>query len=198
MNQGVTFKDPQSVKVSFDTHIEEDVIIEPHVIMGPGVHIETGAIIRGFSYLEGCVIGAHAQVGPFARLRPETHIGASAKIGNFVEIKKSSLGRQTKVGHLSYIGDAILGSDVNIGAGTITCNYDGSKKHTTRIGDRTFIGANTALIAPVSIGEDCVVGAGSVITKNVESGTLAISRSPQTSLPRKLKRPESSPHIEST
>lgn len=188
MKKGVTFKHPGSVMVSYDTRIDEDVVIEANVIIGPGVHIGKGALIRGFSYLEGCVVGPYAQVGPFARLRPETTLGEKTRIGNFVEIKKSSIGAGSKIGHLSYVGDATVGAHVNIGAGVITCNYDGVQKHRTQIGDESFIGANVALVAPVSIGAQSLVGAGSVITKNVDVEMIAVSRSPQNVFSRKGRR----------
>ncbi|MFN7662266.1 MAG: bifunctional UDP-N-acetylglucosamine diphosphorylase/glucosamine-1-phosphate N-acetyltransferase GlmU [Alphaproteobacteria bacterium] len=179
LEKGVTLQNPDSLYVSYDTHIEPDVTIEPHVVMGPGVRVHSGAQIRAFSYLEGVTVGPSAVVGPFARMRPGTVVGEKCKIGNFVEIKKSTLGAGTKVSHLTYIGDAELGEGVNIGAGTITCNYDGYNKHQTVIEDGVFVGSNTALVAPLTVGKDAMIGAGSVVTQDVPAGDIAISRSAQ-------------------
>lgn len=179
MNSGVTFIDPSSVYLSFDTFIKADAIIEPYVHFGCGVTIEAAVRIRSFSYLEGCTIESHAIVGPFARIRPETLVGESARVGNFVELKNATLGNGSKVNHLSYIGDSDVGQKTNIGAGAITCNYDGYKKHKTTIGNNVFIGANTSLVAPVVIEEGSIVAAGSTITKNVQKDAIASGRAQQ-------------------
>ena len=179
MENGVTLVDPETVYFSHDTTVENDVTIEPNVVMLPGVRIETGAVIKAFSHLEGATVGAGASVGPFARLRPGASLGERAKVGNFVEIKKASIGDGAKVSHLTYLGDAIVGEDANIGAGTITCNYDGFNKHVTKIGSGAFIGSNSSLVAPVTIGDGAYVGSGSVITKDVEPDALAVARGRQ-------------------
>ncbi len=176
MRNGATLIDPATVYFSSDTTIGRDVVIEPHVIFGPGVTIHDGARIKGFSHLEGANIASGATVGPYARLRPGADIGENAKVGNFVEIKNAVIGDSAKVNHLSYVGDAEVGTSANIGAGTITCNYDGFRKHQTAIGAGAFIGSNTALVAPVKIGDGAFVGSGSVITSDVEPDALAIAR----------------------
>jgi len=176
---GVTLKDPKTVYFSFDTHLEADVTIEENVHFGPGVFIGAHTRVRAFSYLEGVAVKERVTIGPFARLRPGTFLEKDVLVGNFVEIKKSILHEGVKVNHLSYIGDAIVGAKANIGAGTITCNYDGFHKHQTVIGARAFIGSNSSLVAPVRIGDGALVGAGSVITRDVDQEALAISRSPQ-------------------
>ncbi|MCA0405003.1 MAG: bifunctional UDP-N-acetylglucosamine diphosphorylase/glucosamine-1-phosphate N-acetyltransferase GlmU [Proteobacteria bacterium] len=183
MRAGVTLIAPETVFFSLDTELGRDVLVEPNVVFGPGVKVESGAIIHAFSHLEGAVVRAGATVGPFARLRPGADLGEGAKVGNFVEIKKATLGREAKVSHLTYIGDAEVGEDANIGAGTITCNYDGFSKYITRIGAGAFIGSNTALVAPVTIGAGATVGAGSVITHDVEPDALALTRAPTKALP---------------
>ena len=165
LDAGVGMQDPDSVFLSFDTEIAADVVLEPHVKINTGVSIGQGTIIKAFTHLEGVSIGQDAQIGPYARLRPGTRVCDEAKIGNFVETKKADIGRGTKVSHLSYIGDAELGMDVNIGAGTITCNYDGYNKHLTKIGDGAFIGSNSSLIAPVTIGKGAYLGSSSAISK---------------------------------
>ncbi|MFT4715023.1 MAG: bifunctional UDP-N-acetylglucosamine pyrophosphorylase/glucosamine-1-phosphate N-acetyltransferase [Paracoccaceae bacterium] len=185
---GVTLAAPDSVYFAFDTMIGRDVLIGPNVVFGPGVTIESGAEIKAFSHLEGCHISEGASVGPFARLRAGAEIGADAKVGNFVEIKEANIGKGAKVNHLSYIGDAEIGEAANIGAGTITCNYDGVLKHKTVIGAGAFIGSNTALVAPVSIGAEAMTGSGSVITSDVEDGALAIARAVQVNKPGLAKR----------
>lgn len=182
MRNGVTLLAPETVFFALDTQLEPDVVVEPHVVFGPGVKAESGAVIHAFSHLEGATVRAGATVGPFARLRPGADLGAGAKVGNFVEIKKSTLGEGAKVSHLTYIGDAEVGAGANIGAGTITCNYDGFNKALTKIGAGAFIGSNTALVAPVSVGEGAIVGAGSVITENVAGDALALTRAPQKAL----------------
>jgi len=183
MAAGVTLVAPETVWFAHDTALGRDVVIEPNVIFGPGVHVGDHAVIRGFSHIEGASIGAGAQVGPYARLRPGAVLGAKAKVGNFVEIKKAELGAGAKVSHLTYLGDASVGAEANIGAGTITCNYDGYFKYRTEIGAGAFIGSNSALVAPVSIGAGAIVGAGSVITSNVEADALALARGAQTVRP---------------
>ncbi len=176
MAGGVTMTDPETVWLSFDTVLGRDVTIEPHVFFGPGVTVGDGVCIRGFCHMEGVAVAADAVIGPFARLRPETTIGRGAHVGNFVEIKKSEIGEGAKANHLSYIGDAVVGAAANIGAGTITCNYDGFTKSLTEIGQGTFIGSNTALVAPVKVGAGAIVGAGSVISRDVAAEALAMTR----------------------
>lgn len=183
MDEGVTLTAPDTVFLAFDTHIGRDVVVGPHTLFGPGVTVETGATIKGFCHLEGCHISSGAQVGPFSRLRPGAEIGDDARVGNFVEIKNASLATGAKVGHLTYLGDASIGAAANIGAGTITCNYDGVFKHQTEIGDNAFIGSNSALVAPVKIGEGALVGSGAVITKDVPAGDLALARGRQENKP---------------
>ena len=183
MRAGATLVAPQTVFLSYDTQIGRDVLIEPHVVCAPGVAIEDGATIHAFSHLEGARVARAASVGPYARLRPGADIGAGAKVGNFVEIKKAVLQTGAKVNHLSYIGDAFVGAGANIGAGTITCNYDGFSKAQTHIGAGAFIGSNSALVAPVTIGAGAYVGSGSVITKNVEADALAVARGRQVAKP---------------
>jgi len=179
MEAGVTMTDPTTVYFSHDTEIAADVTIEPGVFFGPGVRVEAGATIKAYSHIEGTVIRAGASVGPFARLRPGADIGEGAKIGNFVEVKKSTIHAGAKVSHLSYIGDASVGAGANVGAGTITCNYDGFLKYKTEIGAGAFIGSNSALVAPVTIGGGAIVAAGSVVTKDVTSDALAVARGKQ-------------------
>ncbi|MCA0401036.1 MAG: bifunctional UDP-N-acetylglucosamine diphosphorylase/glucosamine-1-phosphate N-acetyltransferase GlmU [Proteobacteria bacterium] len=179
MQAGVTMIAPETVFLSLDTVIARDVVIEPNVVIGPGVSIGDGAVIHAFSHLEGARVGAGAGVGPFARLRPGATLGEKAKVGNFVEIKNADLGPGAKVSHLSYLGDASIGAEANIGAGTITCNYDGFRKFRTEIGDNAFVGSNSALVAPVRIGEGAYVGSGSVITEDVPANALALARGRQ-------------------
>jgi bifunctional UDP-N-acetylglucosamine pyrophosphorylase / glucosamine-1-phosphate N-acetyltransferase len=179
MRGGVTLLDPASTFLSHDTVFGRDVTIEPNVFIGKGVAIEDDVVVHASSHLEGCRIGTGAQVGPFARVRPGTVIGARAKIGNFVEIKAAEIAEGAKVSHLSYIGDATVGREANIGAGTITCNYDGFLKHRTVIGDGAFIGSNSSLVAPISIGQGAYVASGSVVTRDVAKDALAIGRAPQ-------------------
>ncbi|MDB5478295.1 MAG: UDP-N-acetylglucosamine diphosphorylase/glucosamine-phosphate N-acetyltransferase [Alphaproteobacteria bacterium] len=179
---GVTLHDPQSVYFASDTVIGQDVIIEPNVFFGPGVTIGNNVHVKAFSHIEGATISDNVEIGPFARIRPETTIEENARIGNFVEIKKSQIGKGAKVSHLSYIGDATLGQNVNIGAGTITCNYDGFNKNKTTIGNGAFIGSNSSLVAPVVIGDNAMVAAGSVITKLVTPEALALARGRQTEI----------------
>jgi bifunctional UDP-N-acetylglucosamine pyrophosphorylase/glucosamine-1-phosphate N-acetyltransferase len=179
LQEGATLIDPESVWFAFDTRLGRDVTVEPHVVFGPGVEIADGATIHAFSHIEGAHIGAKARIGPFARIRPGTRLAERTKVGNFVELKKAHVGAGAKVNHLSYVGDAEVGSGANIGAGTITCNYDGFGKYRTVIGPGAFIGSNTALVAPVTVGDGAVVGAGSVITRDVEADSLALERSEQ-------------------
>ena len=179
LDEGATLIDPESVWFAYDTKLGRDVTVEPHVVFGPGVEIADGAVIHAFSHIEGATIGARASIGPFARIRPGTRLAERTKVGNFVELKKAELGQGAKVNHLSYVGDASVGANANIGAGTITCNYDGFRKYRTEIGTGAFIGSNTALVAPVTVGDGAYVGAGSVITRDVEPDSLAIERSEQ-------------------
>ena len=183
MAAGVTMTDPASVFLCADTVLAPDVTIGPSVVFGPGVRVETGAEIRAFSHLEGCHVGPGCLVGPFARLRPGTVLGAGVHIGNFVELKAAQLGDGAKANHLTYLGDVSVGEAANIGAGTITCNYDGANKHRTEIGARAFIGSDTALVAPVRVGAGAVTAAGSVITDDVPDDALAIARGRQTNKP---------------
>lgn len=177
---GVTLVAPETVFLSIDTLIEPDVIIEPNVVIGAGVTIRSGATIRAFSHLEGCDVGKDAVIGPYARLRPGTHCGAQSHVGNFVELKNVTLGIGAKANHLTYLGDATIGARTNIGAGTITCNYDGVFKHRTAIGENAFIGSDSILVAPVQVGDGALVAAGSVITENVPEGAAAFGRARQT------------------
>ncbi len=181
MANGVTLLDPASTYFSYDTQIDSDTLIEPNVFFGLHVTIGKGCHIKAFSHIEGSVIANKSIVGPFARLRPGTNLGESVKVGNFVEIKKSEIERGAKISHLSYIGDASIGIDANIGAGTITCNYDGYNKYRTEIGAGSFIGSNTSLVAPVTIGDGAIIGAGSVVTEDVESDSLTVARERQSS-----------------
>ena len=179
MAEGATLIAPETVFLAFDVRMGRDVLIEPHVVIGPGVRIEDGAIIHAFSHLEGARVARGAWVGPYARLRPGADIAANARIGNFVEIKQAMIEEGAKVNHLTYIGDAQVGANANIGAGTITCNYDGFAKHKTDIGAGAFIGSNSALVAPVTIGDGAYIGSGSVITQSVEADALAVARGRQ-------------------
>jgi bifunctional UDP-N-acetylglucosamine pyrophosphorylase/glucosamine-1-phosphate N-acetyltransferase len=183
MEDGVTLLDPSSIYFSYDTFIGRDTVIEPHVFFGPDVTIESGARIRAFSHLEGCHVARGGVIGPYARLRPGAELAEDVRVGNFVEIKNATIDAGAKVNHLSYIGDAFVGAAANIGAGTITCNYDGVLKHHTHIGARAFIGSNTMLVAPVSVGSEAMTASGSVITSDVEDGALAIARALQVEKP---------------
>ncbi len=188
---GVKMIGPETIFFSKDTKIGKNVIIEPYVIFGSKVKIGNNVTIKSFSHLENCKIENKVDVGPYARIRPGTILKEGSKIGNFVEIKKSTVGKKSKASHLTYIGDTIIGKSVNVGAGTITCNYDGFKKSKTRVKDNVFIGSNSSLVAPLTIEEKSVVGAGSVITKNVRKNSLALTRSLQTEIKnykRKKKR----------
>jgi bifunctional UDP-N-acetylglucosamine pyrophosphorylase/glucosamine-1-phosphate N-acetyltransferase len=179
LHEGATLIDPESVWFAYDTRLGRDVTVEPHVVFGPGVHVADGATIHAFSHIEGAVIGARASIGPFARIRPGTRLAEKAKVGNFVELKKADVAAGAKVNHLSYVGDSEVGANANIGAGTITCNYDGFGKYRTVIGAGAFIGSNTALVAPVRVGDGAIIGAGSVITEDVEADSLALERNQQ-------------------
>ena len=183
MNEGATLIDPASVFLSADTKLGRDVIVEPNVVFGPGVTVGDNTVIKAFSHLESCVVGKGADIGPYARLRPGAEIGDGAKVGNFVEIKKAIVEDGAKVNHLSYIGDARVGAKANIGAGTITCNYDGYRKQHTDIGAGAFIGSNSALVAPVEIGDGAIVGAGSTITGKVDADALVLTRAARTEKP---------------
>ena len=179
IKSGVKMIGPETIFFSKDTKIGNNVTIEPYVVIGSKVKIGNNVIIKSFSHLESCKIENKVEIGPYARIRPNTVLKEGSKVGNFVEIKKSTLGNKSKVNHLSYVGDAQIGKLVNIGAGTITCNYDGVKKNKTKIKDKVFIGSNSSLVAPITINENSIVGAGSVITKNVKKKSLALTRSPQ-------------------
>ena len=187
---GVKMVGPETIYFSKDTKIGKNVTIEPYVVFGSKVKIGNNVTIKSFSHLENCKIENKVNIGPYARIRPGVILKEGSKVGNFVEIKKSTLGKNSKVNHLAYIGDSMIGKSVNVGAGTITCNYDGVKKSKTIIKDNVFIGSNSSLVAPITIEEGSVVGAGSVITKNVRKRTLALTRSSQTEIKnykRKLK-----------
>jgi bifunctional UDP-N-acetylglucosamine pyrophosphorylase/glucosamine-1-phosphate N-acetyltransferase len=176
---GATLVAPETVFLSHDTKLGRDVVVEPNVVFGQDVVVEDGAMIRAFSHIEGAYIRSGAIIGPFARLRPGTDIGEGAHIGNFVEVKKSRIGRKAKANHLAYLGDASVGDGTNIGAGSITCNYDGFDKHRTEIGANAFIGTNSSLVAPVEIGEGAYIASGSVITEDVPKDALALGRARQ-------------------
>ncbi|MEM9146706.1 MAG: bifunctional UDP-N-acetylglucosamine diphosphorylase/glucosamine-1-phosphate N-acetyltransferase GlmU [Pseudomonadota bacterium] len=188
MCDGATLIAPDTVFFAADTELGRDVVVEPHVVFGPGVTVAEGARIRAFSHLEGASVGPHAIVGPYARLRPGTQLGEHARIGNFVEIKNAEIGAGAKANHLTYVGDASVGADANLGAGTITCNYDGVSKHRTEIGARAFVGVNTALIAPVTVGDGAYVATGTVVTQDVNADALAIARTPQQNREGSAKR----------
>ena len=179
LDSGVTLVAPETVFFSADTKLGKDVTVEPNVVFGPGVIVKDGATIRAFSHLEGAEVGEGAVVGPYARLRPGTKLGAKTKISNFVEVKAATFGDGAKANHLSYVGDASVGANANIGAGTITCNYDGYDKHKTEIGEGAFIGSNSALVAPVKVGKGAYVGTGSVVTEDVPEDALAVARGRQ-------------------
>ena len=179
---GVKMIGPETIYFSKDTKIGKNVTIEPYVVFGKKVEIGNNVTIKSFSHLENCKVENKVDIGPYARIRPGAILKEGSKVGNFVEIKKSTLGKKSKVNHLTYIGDSVVGKSVNVGAGTITCNYDGVKKSKTKIRDNVFIGSNSSLVAPLTIEEDCVIGAGSVITKNVKKKSLALTRSLQTEI----------------
>ena len=182
LNSGVKMPGPETIFFSNDTKIGKNVTIEPYVVIGKNVKIGNNVIIKSFSYLESCKIENKVEIGPYARIRPDTILKEGSKIGNFVEVKKSIVGKKSKVSHLSYIGDSEIGKSVNIGAGTITCNYDGVKKSKTKIKDKVFVGSNSSLVAPLTIEKESIIGAGSVITKNVKKQSLALTRSSQTEI----------------
>ena len=179
LKSGVKMIGPETIFFSNDTQIGKNVIIEPYVVIGSKVKIGNNVVIKSFSHLESCRIENKVEIGPYARIRPNTVLKEGSKVGNFVEVKKSIIGKKSKVNHLSYIGDSKIGNSVNVGAGTITCNYDGKKKYVTNIKDKVFIGSNSSLVAPITIGEGSTIGAGSVITRNVKSKSLALTRSEQ-------------------
>jgi bifunctional UDP-N-acetylglucosamine pyrophosphorylase/glucosamine-1-phosphate N-acetyltransferase len=185
IKKGVKLISSDSIYLSSDTKFGKNVTIEPFVVIGKGVKIGNNVKILSFSYIEKTKIGNNITIGPFARLRPETVLEDNSRVGNFVEIKKSKIGKNSKINHLSYVGDSTLGKNVNIGAGTITCNYDGKNKYKTNILDNVFVGSNTSLVAPVKIGKNSIVGAGSTITKNVKDNSLVLSRAPQRELKKK-------------
>ena len=188
MKIGVTLKSPETVFLSQDTKFGKNVIINPYVVIGKKTKIGSNVEILPFTHIENATLESNVKVGPFSRIRPGSFLSKGSKIGNFVEVKKSKLGQNSKVNHLSYIGDALIGKDVNIGAGTITCNYDGKKKNTTKILDGAFIGSNTALIAPIKIGKKSFVGAGSTLTKNVKDKSLALTRANQVEIKNYKKK----------
>ena len=177
LKSGVKMIGPETIFFSNDTQIGKNVIIEPYVVIGSKVKIGNDVVIKSFSHLESCQIENKVEIGPYARIRPNTILKEGSKVGNFVEVKKSVIGKKSKVNHLTYIGDSKIGKSVNVGAGTITCNYDGKKKHVTNIKDKVFIGSNSSLIAPITLGESSIIGAGSVITRNVKKKSLALTRS---------------------
>jgi len=178
-NSGVKMIGPETIFFSKDTKIGKNVTIDPYVVIAPKVKIGNNVRINSFSHLENCKISNNVSIGPYARIRPGTILQDGSRVGNFVEVKKSTIGKKSKVSHLSYIGDTLIGNSANIGAGTITCNYDGVKKNKTKIKNNAFIGSNSSLVAPVTINENSIVGAGSVITKNVKKNSLALTRSSQ-------------------
>ena len=179
MKMGVTLKSPETVFLSNDTKFGKNVIINPYVVIGKKTKIGNNVEILPFTHIENATLEDSVKVGPFSRVRPGSFLSKGSRVGNFVEVKKSKIGKNSKINHLSYVGDAIIGKDVNIGAGTITCNYDGKKKNKTKILDGAFIGSNTALVAPIKIGKKSVVGAGSALTKNVKNKSLALTRANQ-------------------
>ena len=179
MKFGVTLKSPETVFLSNDTKFGKNVIVHPYVVIGKKVKISNSVEILPFTHIENATLESNVNIGPFSRIRPGTFLSKGSRVGNFVEVKKSKLGRNSKINHLSYVGDASIGKNVNIGAGTITCNYDGKKKNKTRILDGAFIGSNTALVAPIKIGKKSIVGAGSTLTKNVKSKSLSLTRANQ-------------------
>ena len=179
LKQGVKMVSPETIFFSKDTKIGKNVTIEPYVVFGPKVKVGSNVVIKSFSHLEECNIMNKVEIGPYARIRPKTTLKDGSKIGNFVEVKKSVIGKNSKVNHLSYVGDSNIGKSVNVGAGTITCNYDGINKYKTKIGDNVFIGSNSSLVAPLIIEASSIVGAGSVITKKVKKKSLALTRTKQ-------------------
>jgi len=182
LTSGVKMVGPETIFFSSDTKVGKNVTIEPYVVIGKNVKIGNNVVIKSFSHLESCKVENKVEIGPYARIRPDSILKEGSKIGNFVEIKKSTVGKKSKVNHLSYIGDSEIGKSVNIGAGTITCNYDGVKKSKTKIKDKVFVGSNSSLVAPLTIEEESIIGAGSVITKSVKKKSLALTRSLQTEI----------------
>ena len=182
LSNGVNLIAPETIFLSKDTTFGKNVTIEPYVVIGKNVKIGNNVVIKSFSHLESCKVENKVEIGPYARIRPDSILKEGSKIGNFVEIKKSTVGKKSKVNHLSYIGDSEIGKSVNIGAGTITCNYDGVKKSKTKIKDKVFVGSNSSLVAPLTIEEESIIGAGSVITKSVKKKSLALTRSIQTEI----------------
>ena len=187
MKMGVTIKSPETVFLSEDTKFGKNVVINPYVVIGKKTKIGNNVEILSFTHIENATLEANTNVGPFSRIRPGAYLSKGSRVGNFVEIKKSKVGKNSKVNHLSYVGDATIGKNVNIGAGTITCNYDGKKKNKTKILDGAFIGSNTALVAPIKIGKNSVIGAGSTLTKNVGNKSLSLTRTNQVEI-KKYKR----------
>ncbi len=179
MKKGITLKSPETVFLSSDTKYGKNVVINPYVVIGKKTKIGNNVEIFPFTHIENAILEDNVNVGPFSRVRPGSYLSKGSRIGNFVEVKKSRIGKNSKINHLSYVGDAFVGKNVNIGAGTITCNYDGRKKNKTKISDGSFIGSNTALVAPIKIGKKAVVGAGSTLTKNVKGNSLALTRANQ-------------------
>ena len=179
LKSGVKMVGPETIFFSNDTQIGKNVIIEPYVVIGSKVKIGNNVVIKSFSHLESCQIENKVEIGPYARIRPNTILKEGSKVGNFVEVKKSVIGKKSKINHLTYIGDSKIGKSVNVGAGTITCNYDRKKKYVTNIKDKVFIGSNSSLVAPITLGEGSTIGAGSVITRNVKKKSLALTRSEQ-------------------
>ena len=179
LKSGVKMVGPETIFFSNDTQIGKNVIIEPYVVIGSKVKIGNNVVIKSFSHLESCQIENKVEIGPYARIRPNTTLKEGSKVGNFVEVKKSVIGKKSKINHLTYIGDSKIGKSVNVGAGTITCNYDGKKKYVTNIKDKVFIDSNSSLVAPITLGEGSTIGAGSVITRNVKKKSLALTRSEQ-------------------
>ena len=185
MKMGVTLKSPETVFLSNDTKFGKNIIINPYVVIGKKTKIGNNVEILSFTHIENATLGSNVNVGPFSRIRPGSYLSKGSRVGNFVEVKKSKVGKNSKINHLSYVGDATIGKNVNIGAGTITCNYDGKKKNKTIIKDNVFVGSNTSLVAPLIIGSNSTIGAGSVITKNVPSNSLAIERTEQKNFKKK-------------
>ena len=179
MRMGVTLKSPETVFLSDDTKFGKNVVINPYVVIGKKTKIGNNVEILSFTHVENAILESNVSVGPFSRIRPGSYLSKGSRVGNFVEVKKSRVGKNTKINHLSYIGDTSLGKNVNIGAGTITCNYDGKRKNKTKISDGAFIGSNTALVAPIKIGKNAIVGAGSALTKNVKNKSLSLTRANQ-------------------
>ena len=188
MKKGVTLKSPDTVFLSQDTKFGKNVVINPYVVIGKKTKIGNNVEILPFTHIENAIIESNVNVGPFSRIRPGSFLSKGSRVGNFVEVKKSKIGKNSKINHLSYIGDSFIGKNVNIGAGTITCNYDGKKKNITKILDGAFVGSNTSLVAPVKVGKKCIIGAGSTIVKNVRDKSLALTRSSQVEIKNYRKK----------